>query len=171
MFGIEETRGASSSDVALMLSTPVRFDAGLIARLLAANDAINGHLASLLCRLDDDVEASVGAIKDCADQLHSVRQAEALWLYPVIAHSVEFDVEARAQLVRLRLAMLALARRVLRRCDDLIQALRSDGQVAHAAQRMTDAWSEYLRRNQQEIYPLYELVGRRPAAAAAARAA
>jgi hypothetical protein len=170
MFGIEETRVASP-DAALMLSTPVRFDAGLIARLLAQTDTINAHLASLLCRLDDDVEVSIGAIKDCAEKLHSVRQAEALWLYPVIARSVEFDVKARFQLAQLRLAMLALARRVLRRCDDLIQALRSEGQVAPAAQRMTDAWSEYLQRNQHEIYPLYELAGRRRATAATARAA
>ena len=170
MFGIEETPSASS-DAALTLSTPVRFDARLIARLLAATDAMNANLASLLCRLDDDVEGSVGAIKDCARQLHAVRQTEALWLYPVLARSVEFDLRARPQLAQLRLEMLALARRVLRRLDDLVRALRSGEQVAAAVEHTTDAWSEYLRRNEHEVYPLYESVGRRAATAAAARAA
>jgi len=161
MFGNDENRAApSSSDTALTFTTPVRFDAELIPRLLVATGSLNSHFAAMLCRLEDDADASIAALTNCADELHALRQTEALWLYPVIARSVEVDHHARRQLAHLRLTMLTLARRALRRFEDLLQALRNGENVAAAAENATAAWSDYLRRNQSEIYPLYEIAGR-----------
>jgi hypothetical protein len=66
--------------------------------------------------------------------------------------------------------MLGLARGVLRRFDDLLQALKSGADVTMTAQQLTEALSEYLRRNEHEIYPLYDVMGN-PSAVAVSRAA
>ena len=161
MFKFGKTLHAVSSSERLSLDTPVHFDAGLLARLMAGHGELNARFATLLCRLDDDPQAAVCAIRDCASQLHDLRRTEALWLYPVIAHGVQNDEDARRQLARLRLVMVALTRRVVRRFDNLLQAIISGTPTRAAAEDASVLLAEYVQRNEAEIYPLYKLMGAR----------
>jgi len=142
----------------LSLNTPVHFDAGLLARLMAGHSELNARFATMLCRIDDDPQAAVCAIRDCANQLHELRRTEALWLYPVIAYGVEYDDDARRQLVRLRLVMVALTRRLVRRFENLLQAIVSGTPTQAAAEDVSVLLAEYVQRNEAEIYPLYSLM-------------
>jgi len=143
----------------LALDTRVRFDPGLVPRLIAGHGELNARFATLLCRLHDDPQAAVCAISDCASRLHELRSTEALWLYPVIARGVDYDEDARRQLARLRLVMLALTRRVVRCFDRLLQAMVNGTPTRVAAADLSVVLAEYVQRNEAEIYPLYSLMG------------
>lgn len=146
---------------ALTFHTPVQFDSTLIRRLIDAHGALNAHFASLVCRLGDEPESAISAIRECARRLHELRRTEALWLYPVIARGVENDAAARRELVQLRLVMLTLVRRVLRRFDELLQAVTQGAPTVPLAEQVSAALAEYVRRNEAEIYPLYDIVSLR----------
>ncbi|HET7064308.1 MAG TPA: hypothetical protein VFI49_08510 [Rudaea sp.] len=158
MFKFTAMQAARSSEF-LALDTRVPFDDGLLARLIAGHGELNARFAALLCSLEDDPQAAVCAIRDCASQLHELRRTEALWLYPVIARGVEYDEHARRQLVRLRLVMVALTRRLVRRLEELLQAVVSGSATRAAADEISATLSEYVERNEGEIYPLYRLIG------------
>ena len=147
-----------SSEI-LTLDTRVHFDAGLPTRLIAEHGELNARFATLLCRLDDDPQAAVCAIRDCASRLHELRRTEALWLYPVIARGLEYDEDARRQLARLRLVMIALTHRVVRCFDRLLQAIVNGTPTRVAAADTSVVLAEYVQRNEAEIYPLYSLMG------------
>jgi hypothetical protein len=159
MFKFAKSMRAVPSSEMLGLDTRVRFDPELLARLIAGHGELNARFATLLCRLDDDPQAAVGAIRDCAGRLHQLRRTEALWLYPVIAHGVEYDEDARRQLTRLRLVMVALTRRVIRRFESLLQAIINGTPTHAAAEDVSVVLAEYVQRNEAEIYPLYSLMG------------
>jgi len=161
MFKFGKTLHAVPPSERLSLDTPVHFDAGLLARLMAGHGELNARFATLLCRLDDDPQAAVCAIRDCASQLHELRRTEALWLYPVIAHGVQYDEDARRQLARLRLVMVALTRRVVRCFDNLLQGIVNATPTQAAAEDVSALLAEYVQRNEAEIYPLYSLMGTR----------
>ena len=152
-------QAAVPSSEILALDTRVHFDAGLPARLIAEHGELNARFATLLCRLDDDPQAAVCAIRDCASRLHALRRTEALWLYPVIARGLEYDEDARRQLTRLRLVMIALTRRVVRCFDRLLQAIVNGTPTRVAAADTSVVLAEYVQRNEAEIYPLYSLMG------------
>jgi hypothetical protein len=166
MFKFATAMRAVPSSEMLTLHTRVHFDAGLLARLIAGHGELNARFATLLCRLDDDPQPAVRAIRDCASRLHELRRTEALWLYPVIAHGVEYDEDARRQLTRLRLVMVALTRCLVRRFENLLQAIVNETPTAAAAEGVSVALAEYVRRNETEIYPLYSLMGTRQNGAA-----
>jgi len=167
MFKFATAMRAVPSSEMLTLHTRVHFDAGLLARLIAGHGELNARFATLLCQLDDDPQAAVFAIRDCASQLHRLRRTEALWLYPVIARGVEHDEDARRQLTRLRLVMVALTRRVVRRFERLLEDIVSGAPIGAAAEDLSVALAEYVQRNEVEIYPLYRLMGMPPSRDAA----
>jgi hypothetical protein len=153
-------QAAVPSSEILALDTRVNFDAGLLDRLIAGHGELNSHFATLLCRLDDDPQTAVCAIRDCTSRLHDLRRTEALWLYPVIARGLEFDEDARRQLARLRLVMVALTRRIVRRFEQLLQAIVDGTPTRAAADDASVVLAEYVQRNEAEIYPLYRLTGK-----------
>ena len=148
-------------DTALTLDTPVQFDASLVDRLVAEHGELNTRFAALLGHLHDDPLAGRFRFSACADQLHELRRSEALWLYPIIARGIARDPVGRKQFLQLRLAMLGLARRVLRRFDELAQAVRRGTEIDPAADLVSKALGEYRQRNEADIYPLYNLIGKR----------
>jgi hypothetical protein len=161
MFKFGKSMQAVPSSEMLALHTRVQFDEGLLDRLVAGHGDLNARFASLLCRLDDDPQAAVCAIRDCANQLHELRRTEALWLYPVIARGLEYDDDARRQLTRLRLVMVALTRRLVRRLENLLQAIVSEIPTDAVAEDVSTMLAEYVQRNEAEIYPLYSLMSTR----------
>jgi hypothetical protein len=56
--------------------------------------------------------------------------------------------------------MLVLVRHVLRLFDGLAHAIRSGADIPVAADRVARALVEYRRRNEGEIYPMYNLMQR-----------
>ena len=157
---LDEIWNIKSAGAALTLNTPVHFDPSLVPRLVAQHSDLNARFTALVAELGKDPEASERAARDCADQLHELRRAEALWLYPVIARGFAPDPIARRLVWQSRLVMLGLARRVLRRFDELARAIRSGTEVTSAAEHATTALTEYQRRNETEMYPLYNLMER-----------
>lgn len=145
----------------ITLHTPVQYDQTLIARLLSAHEMLNARFAALLCELEREPAAVLPAIADCAAQLHELRRIESMWLYPLIARCIDSDAAARTQLMQLRLHMLTAARRLFRHFEELASAIRNDGDFRAAAAGLSAALSDYLRRNETEIYPLYDLTGMR----------
>ena len=152
-----EAKGAADS---IGLDTPVRFDGRLVMRLVTEHSELNRRFAALVRRLDGDPHIIESEVRDCAAQLHRLRRTEALWLYPIIARGVARDPVARRQFVQLRLSMLGLARRALRQFDDMAVALRRSTEIEAAADLATRALGEYRMRNEAEIYPLYDFIGR-----------
>lgn len=151
----------------LALHTPVRYDDSLVGRLLAAHELLNGRFAALVVELDRDPAATLPAVGDCAEQLHELRRTESMWLYPLLARCVDADPGARMQLMQLRLHMLTVARRIFRYFEELGRAIRAGSDCRAPADGLSAALAEYLRRNETEIYPLYDLVGARLAMAQA----
>jgi hypothetical protein len=146
------------TDGLIALDTPVEFDAGLVDRLVAEHRALEGRLGRLADELETDplIERAVQA---CSAKLHDLRRTEALWLYPLIARRLARDPVTRRQFLQLRLVMLGLARRALRACDDLTNAVREGIDGKHAVEEARRALAEYRQRNEGEIYPLYQLMG------------
>jgi len=157
---LDQIWNIKSASVTLSLNTPVHFDPSLVTRLVAQHNALSTRFTALITELDKDPEASERAVRDCADQLHELRRTEALWLYPVIARGFAPDPVARRLVWQSRLVMLGLARRLLRRFDELARAIRGGTEISTAADHVASALAEYQRRNEAEMYPLYNLMER-----------
>jgi uncharacterized membrane protein len=155
--GSAKSPGASDS---IALDTPVRFDGRLVVGLVTEHAELNRRLGALARQLDGDPHVIEGEVRDCAAILHRLRRTEALWLYPIIARGVARDPVARRQFVQLRLHMLSLARRALRQFDNLAEAIQRGTEVDAAAELAARALGEYRMRNEAEIYPLYDFIGR-----------
>lgn len=157
---LDEIWNARPAGMALTWNSPVQFDPSLVARLVAQHEALNARFAALVGELGNDPEVAERAVRACADELHELRRSEALWLYPVIARGFAPDPISRRLVWQSRLVMLGLARRVLRRFDELARAIRSGTEISAAADHVTKALAEYQRRNETEMYPLYNLMER-----------
>jgi hypothetical protein len=140
-------------------NTPVPFDPHLLTQLLARHDELDARLAALRPMLASHPALAESVVRECADYLHELRHTEALRLYPVIARSLSPDPVARRLFWQSRLVMLGLARRVMRRFEDLGRAVRagkgSEADLAH----VVNGLAEYRRRNEATMYPLYTAVG------------
>ncbi len=161
MQAIDQVMGNTPGDVALSWNTPVQFDPALVGELVAGYDELNAHFSALLNRLDTDPARAERAVLDCANRLHKLRHAESLKLYPVIARGLSPDPVARRLFWQSRLVTLGLARRVLRRLDELARAIRTRNKIAAAGEHASSALVEYRRRNETTMYPLYNAVGMR----------
>ena len=157
---LDEIWHTKPTGMALNWNTPVHFDASLVPRLIDQQRALSVRFAALAGELDKDPAVAERAVRECADQLHELRRHEALWLYPVIARGFAPDPIARRLVWQSRLVMLGLARRVLRRFDELGRAVRGGTDVTAAADHAATALAEYRRRNEAEMYPLYNLMER-----------
>jgi hypothetical protein len=151
-----ESRGAPSE--ALTWYTPVRFDPGLLRKLLDQHDMLDARVASLPNRFRRDPQDAWRAAHACAGQLHELRRQEALWVYPVIAHGLAGDPAARRRLLNLRFGMNGLARRVLRSIEELAHAVRQLADIAAGVATVASALTEYRQRNESELYTLYCLM-------------
>jgi hypothetical protein len=158
---IDDESNAKPSDLTLPGNTPAQFDAGLIAQLMTQYDELHATFMAAMGQLESDPEAAERMTRECAEQLLKLRHTEAIRLYPVIGRSIWPDPVARRLFWQSRLVMLGLARRVLRRFDDLTRAMHSGSVSATAVDHFAKALGEYRQRNETEIYPLYTLAGRR----------
>src|SRR4051794_3187407 len=98
-------RAAAPPAEASTWHTPVRFDPGLIRKLLDQHDALDKRVAELPHRFRRDREEAWRGAQACAGHLHEVRRQEALWVYPVIARGLDSNPDARRQLLSLRFVM------------------------------------------------------------------
>ena len=160
---IDEVWNAKPSSIALTWNTPVQFDESLVARLAAQHHELGVQFDGLARQIKTDPAGAEKQVLDCADELHKLRHVEALRLYPLIARGVAADPVARRLFWQSRMVMLGLARRLFRRFDELVRAIRSQGETASASEHVAKALAEYRQRNETEIYPLYSLAGRRGA--------
>ncbi|HZP67075.1 MAG TPA: hypothetical protein VFB32_12275 [Rudaea sp.] len=159
MQALEGALGASPSGIALTWNTPVQFDPALVGHLVARYDELTAQFEAVMRRIEDDAAVAEREVRDCADRLHKLRHTESLKLYPVIARGLSPDPIARRLFWQSRLVMLGLARRVLRRFDELVRDLRTGSDVVASAEHVAKALKEYRQRNETEMYPLYNLVG------------
>jgi hypothetical protein len=153
--------------VAPTWNSPVQYEADLVARLTVQHDELDALFATLIGQIKKDSFAAERTVRDCADWLHKLRHTEALRLYPVIARGLSPDPIARRLFWQSRLVMLGLARRVLRRFDDLAHAIQLHRGISAAIDNAAGAMTEYRRRNETTMYPLYNRVGQRRSGAAA----
>jgi len=160
MQAIDEALSAKP-DGALNWNTKVQFDPALVGQLVAQYRALNEHFESLLGKLEGDTHTAEREVRDCADELHKLRHTEALRLYPVIARGLSSDPITRRLFWQSRLVMLGHARRVLRRFEELSRAIRLRSEIPAAAEHVAKALAEYRKRNETEMYPLYDLIGLR----------
>ncbi|MGH8042009.1 MAG: hypothetical protein ACREPN_08200 [Rudaea sp.] len=149
-------------------NTPVQFDPDLIAQLIVQHDELDARFLEMAGTLVRDPAIAEFAVRDCAERLHKLRHVEALQLYPVIARQLSSDPIQRRLFWQSRLVMLGLARRVLRRYDELVRAVQTDKGIATAAGRVVSGMAEYRQRNEATMYPLYNRVGRRGSGSKAA---
>jgi hypothetical protein len=159
VFDLARVHGASTPpNEALSWHTPVRFDPGVLKKLLDQHDALDACVASLPNRFRHDPETAWRVAHACAGQLHELRRQEALWIYPVIAHGLDSDPAAMRRLLSLRFGMNGLARRVLRRIEELASAVRQVTDIAAAVATVATTLAEYRQRNESELYTLYSLM-------------
>jgi hypothetical protein len=156
---------------ALDWNTKVPFDPALVGHLVGRYRELNAQFEGLVYRLESDPISAEHAVRECAESLHKLRHEESLRLYPVIARGLSSDPITRRLFWQSRLVMLGLARRVFRRFDELARAIRSKTELANAADHAAKGLAEYRRRNEAEMYPLYDLIGQRSAPARKARVA
>jgi hypothetical protein len=156
-------RTSTPPSEALTWHTPVRFDPGVLKKLLDQHDALDACVASLPNRFRRDPEQAWRVANACAGQLHELRRQEALWIYPVIAHGLDNDPSAMQRLLSLRFGMNGLARRVLRRIEELSNAVRQVTDIAAAVASVVKTLAEYRQRNESELYTLYSLMDPRRA--------
>ncbi|HMM57267.1 MAG: hypothetical protein DYH18_00975 [Xanthomonadales bacterium PRO7] len=140
---------------------PVQYDATLVPGLVAEHDELDARFAAMSGSLARDPAIAEFAVRDCAERLHRLRHTEALQLYPVIAHALSGDPIQRRLFWQSRLVMLGLARRALRRFEDLERAVQTGNGIAAAAGYVVAGMAEYRRRNETTMYPMYERIGRR----------
>jgi len=155
------SNGTPQPPAALTWYTPVRFDPGLLKKLLDEHDLLDTRVAALPNRFRHDREEAWRSAHACAGQLHELRRQEALWLYPVIAHGLASDAAARSRLTSLRFVMNSLARRVLRSLEELAQTIRQVADINAGAATVSHALAEYRQRNETELYTLYSLMNPR----------
>ena len=142
-------------------NTPVTYDPDLVGQLVNQYDELNAQFMTLSRQLNDDPAFVERAVLELADRLHRLRHAEALKLYPVISRALSGDPIARRLFWQSRLVTLGLARRALRRFDELARAVRNRSEVSAAAEHVVNALAEYRKRNESAMFPLYTAVGRR----------
>lgn len=138
--------------------TPVRYDGTLLKKLITRHDALDARVAALPKEFRDNRAEAWRGARDCATQLHELRRAEALWLYPVLARGLAADQGIWRQLVSLRFVMNGLARRVLRSIDELSLATRQASDISAPIRVVMKALADYRHRNEAELYALYELM-------------
>jgi hypothetical protein len=155
----EDGPGVARAGTAPARQDPLRFDAQLAPRLLAAHGALNARFAELVGTIDREPAAAARAIEESQRQFSAIRHIETIWLHPVLERAVDADAGVRGQVMELRLIGLILARRVLRCFDDLQQAIRAEVFVTESAARATAALARYSKHSEHVVYPLYELVG------------
>lgn len=144
-------------------NTPVQYDATLVPSLIADHDDLDARFAAMSGTLQRDPAIAEFAVRDCSERLHRLRHTEALQLYPVIAHALSTDPIQRRLFWQSRLVMLGLARRVLRRFEELARAVQTGNGIAAAAGYVVAGMAEYRRRNETTMYPLYQKIGQRSA--------
>jgi hypothetical protein len=147
---------------------PMRFDPRLPGRLLAMHEAVNARFAAVLGNLSADPGFAIASIRHCQQQLQDLRRAESAWLYPFIASGVDDDLQARRQLMQLRIGLQAELRATLRHLDDLREAVANGATLTNQAKLASASIASYLQRSETEIYPLYTLIGTRRGAPRAA---
>jgi hypothetical protein len=162
---LDDESNAKPADLALPGSTPAQFDASLVAQLIAQYDELNATFNTAIGQLDSDPDAAERMTRECAEQLLKLRHVEAIRLYPVIGRSIWPDPVARRLFWQSRLVMLGLARRVLRRFDEVTRAMQNGTLTVTTVEHFSRALAEYRQRNETEIYPLYTLAGKRGSAA------
>jgi len=160
---IDDESNAKPSDLALPGNTPTQFDAGLVAQLTVQYDELDAMFRTAVSQFESDPDTSERTMRECAEQLLKLRHIEAIRLYPIIGRSIWPDPVARRLFWQSRLVMLGLARRVLRRFEDVTRSMRAGAVTSAAADHFVKALAEYRQRNETEIYPLYGLAGRRGA--------
>lgn len=158
---VVDSAGTETVGVPPTWNTPVPYDATLVAQLVARHDELDARVAALHPILAGHRAVAESAVRDCASCLHDLRHLEALRLYPVIARGISPDPIARRLFWQSRLVMLGLARRVMRRFDELTRALQAGKGVDAAAAHVVNGLTEYRRRNESSMYPLYNAVGQR----------
>lgn len=161
MQAIDEALSAKPEGSALNWNTKVQFDAALVGQLVAQYRALNERFDALGAKLEGDPHAAEAEVRECADELHKLRHTEALRLYPVIARGLSSDPITRRLFWQSRLVMLGHARRLLRRFEELARAIRLRTEIRAAADHVAKALVEYRKRNETEMYPLYDLIGQR----------
>jgi len=161
MQAIDQALSAKPEGGALNWNTKVQFDAALVGQLVAQYRALNERFEALSGKLEGDTNSAEGAVRECADELHKLRHIEALRLYPVIARGLSSDPITRRLFWQSRLVMLGHARRLLRRFEELARAIRLRTEIPAAAGHVSKALAEYRKRNESEMYPLYDLIGQR----------
>jgi len=152
----------------LSFTTSLHFDRELPGRLLAMHEALNACFATVLHRLSVDPQSATALVRDCAQQLQDLRRAESVFLYPLIAWGVDDDLQARRQLMQVRVGLLTELRATLRYLDDMCAAIANGVACTTQTELASASIAGYLRRSETEIYPLYTLIGTRRAAARAA---
>ena len=158
---IDDESNAKTSDLALPGNTPAQFDAALVTQLTVQYDELDATFRAAMSQLESDPDAAERMTRECAEQLLKLRHIEAIRLYPVIGRSIWPDPVARRLFWQSRLVMLGLARRVLRRFEDVTRSMRAGAVSDAAADHFVKALAEYRQRNETEIYPLYVMAGRR----------
>jgi len=142
-------------------TTLVQFDPQLTGRLLAVHEAVNARFATVLSNMAADPEAALASIRHCQQQLQDLRRAESAWLYPLIASAVDDDLQARRELMQLRIGLLAEQRATLRHLDDLADAVADAASFTNETALASASIAGYLQRSETEVYPLYTLLGSR----------
>lgn len=167
---IDEESNANSLELPLVGNTTAQFDAGLIAQLSSSYEQLNATFQAAIGRFATDPDSAEPMLGECAEQLLKLRHIEAIRLYPVIGRSIWPDPVARRLFWQSRLVMLGMARRVLRRFEDVTKSIRSGAMSDIAVDHFVKALAEYRQRNEAEIYPLYALAGKRGVAIASTAA-
>ena len=153
---------ALGTEAAASWNTPVTYDPNFVPQLVAQYDELSAQFGALRQHLEGGNPAfAERAVLECADRLHKLRHTESLKLYPVISRGLSTDPIARRLFWQSRLVTLGLARRVLRRFDELARAIRNRSEISSAADHVTSALAEYRRRNEAAMFPLYHAVGAR----------
>ncbi|HEY2396348.1 MAG TPA: hypothetical protein VGH81_10280 [Rudaea sp.] len=140
----------------------------MTSRLLAIHEAVNARFATVLSNLSADPEFAIASIRHCQQLLQDLRRAESAWLYPFIASGVDDDLQARRQLMQLRIGLLAELRATLRHLDNLGEAVANGASFTNEIELASASIASYLQRSETEIYPLYMLIGKRHVAEPAA---
>lgn len=158
---VVDSASADSVGVPPSWNVPVPYDATLVQQLIARHNELDVRVAALQPILGGHPAVAESAVRDCATALHELRHLEALRLYPVIARGISPDPIARRLFWQSRLVMLGLARRVMRRFEELTRALQVGKGAEAAAAHVVAGLSEYRRRNETSMYPMYDAVGQR----------
>ncbi|MBS0569228.1 MAG: hypothetical protein JSS28_01350 [Proteobacteria bacterium] len=148
----------NSPDEALTWHTPVRFDPGVLKRLIGQHDLLDARVASLPDRFRHNRDDAWRAAHACASQLRDMRRQEAIWIYPVIAHGTASDAAARRRSLNLRFGMNGLARRALRHLEDLAAVVRQATDISAGVAAVAASLQDYRQRNESELYTLYCLM-------------